>query len=262
MPSSPARFTAQEMPICRAVSKRGTTVALMTFEPPPYPPPPPPGQGPYGQPGYPGGMYPQQPGPYGPPGYPQPAPARGTNGFAVASLVLGLLGGVLLSVIFGIIALSQIKKRGQSGRGMAIAGLVLSGAWTLGFVALIVIAVVTDDGSVRATHLQVGDCIETMPADNARVVRMPKVSCTTPHEGEVYDQIRVVEANFPGQQALENEYQSRCRLSLMSYAPNAASGSDVGIYLLYPTQATWDNGDRDVVCIATTTDKRTVSLKG
>ncbi len=252
--------------MCRAAGKHGTTVALMTFEPPQYPPPPP-GQGPYGQPGYPnqpgypGGMYPQQPGPYGP-GYPPPAPARGTNGFAVASLVLGLLGGVLLSVIFGIIALSQIKKRGQSGRGMAIAGLALSGAWTLGFVALIVIAVVTDDGSVRATRLQVGDCIETMPADNARVVRMPKVSCTTPHEGEVYDQIRVVESTFPGQPALESEYQARCRLSLMSYAPNAASGSDVGIYLLYPTQATWDNGDRDVVCIATTTDKRTGSVKG
>jgi hypothetical protein len=246
------------MPISRAPGKHGITVAFMTFQQPPYPPPEP---GPYGQAGYPGGMYPQQPGPYGP-AYPPAPPPRGTNGFAVAALVLGLLGGVLLSVIFGIVALSQIKKRGQGGRGMAIAGLVLSGAWTLVIAAVIVIAVATNDGSVRATHLQVGDCIETMPADNARVVRMPRVSCTTPHEGEVYDQIRVAEANFPGQQALESEYQTRCRSSLTSYAPNAAYGSDVGIYLLYPTQATWDNGDRDVVCIATTTDKRTGSLKG
>ncbi len=145
---------------------------------------------------------------------------------------------------------------------MAIAGLVLSAIWTLLFVALIVIAVATDDGKVRATQLQVGDCIETIPADNARVLNLPRVSCATPHEGEVYEQIRVIEDKFPGQSALERDYQSRCRLALMSYASAASLNPDLGIYLLYPTQATWDHGDRDVVCIATTTDKRTGSIKG
>jgi hypothetical protein len=59
-----------------------------------------------------------------------PMPAR-TSGMAVASLVLGLLFvcgiGSLLAVIFGHSALSEIDKgRGQiTGRGMAIAGLVL-----------------------------------------------------------------------------------------------------------------------------------------
>jgi Domain of unknown function (DUF4190)/Septum formation len=247
------------MRISRAAGKHGTTVAFMTYQPPPYPPPP--GEGPYGQPGYPGGAYPQQPAPYGQ-AYPTPPPPAGTNGFAIAALIFGLIGGVLLSVIFGFVALSQIKKRGQGGRGMAIAGLVLSALWTIGIIGVIVLAVVFDNGSVSATRLQVGDCIATMPADNARVTTMPKVSCTTPHEGEVYDQIRVTEASFPGQPTLESEYQSRCRSSLMSYAPSAADSSDVGIYLLYPSQSTWDQGDRDVVCIATTTDKRTVSIKG
>ena len=62
-----------------------------------------------------------------------------TSGFAIASLVLGILGISLLSIIFGFIALSQIKKRGQKGRGMAIAGIVLGFVWTALLILLIVI---------------------------------------------------------------------------------------------------------------------------
>jgi len=103
-------------------------------QPPPYPYPPYP-QSPYpsAPPGYPAqpGQPPWQ-GPYPPP-YPQPNPGyaapSSTNGFAIASLVLGILWiwwlGSILAVIFGHIALVQTHERGQGGRGMAIAGLVL-----------------------------------------------------------------------------------------------------------------------------------------
>lgn len=43
----------------------------------------------------------------------------------------GLIGGVLLSVIFGCIALVKIRKAGQRGKGLAVAGLVLSAVWVL-----------------------------------------------------------------------------------------------------------------------------------
>jgi Domain of unknown function (DUF4190) len=61
------------------------------------------------------------------PGY--PVARRATNGLAIASLVLGILWiywlGSILALVFGYIALSQIKERNESGRGMAIAGTVL-----------------------------------------------------------------------------------------------------------------------------------------
>ena len=50
--------------------------------------------------------------------------ATGTNGMAIAALITGLTMAPL-GIIFGHIALSQIKRTGQDGRGMAIAGLVL-----------------------------------------------------------------------------------------------------------------------------------------
>jgi hypothetical protein len=58
-------------------------------------------------------------------------PARKTNGMAIASLVTGIAGfftGItsILAIIFGAVALNQIKKDpSQDGKGMAIAGIIL-----------------------------------------------------------------------------------------------------------------------------------------
>lgn len=52
-----------------------------------------------------------------------------TNGLAIASLVLGIVWvfyiGSILALIFGLVAHKQIKVTGQSGKGMATAGIVL-----------------------------------------------------------------------------------------------------------------------------------------
>jgi hypothetical protein len=55
--------------------------------------------------------------------------AAGTaNTFAILALVFGFLGG-LIAIPFGFVALSQIRKTGQSGRGLAIAGIILAFVW-------------------------------------------------------------------------------------------------------------------------------------
>jgi hypothetical protein len=53
------------------------------------------------------------------------AQVQRTNGLSIAALVTGIIGASVLAIIFGHIALSQIKTRNEGGRGMAIAGLVL-----------------------------------------------------------------------------------------------------------------------------------------
>ena len=99
---------------------------------PPYPQP--------AQPPYPQPPYPPQANPAQPPGYYAPvapvyaAPyAPPTNGLAITSLISGIVAWVLLpgigslvGVITGHLALSQIKRTGDSGRGLAIAGVILS----------------------------------------------------------------------------------------------------------------------------------------
>lgn len=55
----------------------------------------------------------------------QPKPSSGTNGFAIASLVCSFFM-FPLGIVFGHMALNQIKKNNQGGKGLAIAGLIIS----------------------------------------------------------------------------------------------------------------------------------------
>ena len=77
-------------------------------------------------------------------GQPQYYGAPRTNGYAIASMVLGILWlwcvGSLLALIFGYVSLRQIRERGEAGRGMAIAGIVLG--WIGVVLAIILIIVV------------------------------------------------------------------------------------------------------------------------
>lgn len=65
-----------------------------------------------------------------PPYWPQPAyQVIAVDGFAIAALIFGILGGWLLGIGFGVAALRRIGAGQRRGRGLAIAGLWLSVAW-------------------------------------------------------------------------------------------------------------------------------------
>ena len=84
---------------------------------------------------------PPPPGNYPPGYYPPPLPyppARSTNGMAIAALVSALVFAPA-GIVFGHIALSQIKRTGEDGRGMALAGLILGYVLTLVSIVTVVI---------------------------------------------------------------------------------------------------------------------------
>ena len=89
-------------------------------------------------------------GPQPPPPSGQPAPPSAvapvstkTNGFAIASMVLGIVWvywiGSILALVFGYMAKSQIAESGgtEQGGGMATAGIVLGWVGVGTFVALL-----------------------------------------------------------------------------------------------------------------------------
>jgi hypothetical protein len=76
-----------------------------------------------------------------------PSPAVRTNGAAVAALVFGIIpffGGVP-AIVLGHVARAQIRRTGERGDGVAVAGLVLGYLW-LAFWALILIVGVSHGG--------------------------------------------------------------------------------------------------------------------
>jgi hypothetical protein len=83
--------------------------------------------------------------------YGQPYPPQPTNGLAVAALVLGIVWafwiGSVLAIAFGHVALGQIRQRNQSGKGMAVAGLVLGYVGAGTFALLVVLPLLFGAGA-------------------------------------------------------------------------------------------------------------------
>lgn len=81
---------------------------------------------------------PPPPGPYPYPPYPYPPAPQRTNGLAIASLVCAFLFAPL-GILFGHLSLSQIKRSGEEGRGLAIAGLVIGYVITVGTIIVLIL---------------------------------------------------------------------------------------------------------------------------
>ena len=83
-------------------------------------------------------------------------PPRGTNGLAIASLVVSLVPvcgvNAIVALVLGIIALNQLKSTHQDGRGLAIAGIVIASVQlVLGVAYLILILVVVSHGATTSS---------------------------------------------------------------------------------------------------------------
>lgn len=202
--------------------------------------------------------------------------ANGTNGFAIAALILGIIPVCGLGVVFGIIALVQIGRRRQKGTAMAIAGIVLTGLWIVGAIVTgVVVAVQTSahrdstgaishGGRIFVNDLRVGDCFKGLdlqhitPATNA--VTVDGVPCAQPHQGEVYATFPVSASTYPGVTELDQVAREHCLRLLTPIAPGWISPT-TGIIWFRPNPAGWRAGMHDVTCTAISLDLRTGSMR-
>ncbi|NYV75719.1 DUF4190 domain-containing protein, partial [Streptomyces sp. UH6] len=227
--------------------------------------------------------------PYGPPPGPYggPGPQTSYNGLAITALVFGIVCCVpLLGVVFGVIALFQIKKKGQRGKGMAIAGIVLSALSSL----LLVVSLFTGfwkdfgrefsegfkEGAREANvtaGLEPGDCFDEpgMPDDSSsleqyEVLDIEEVSCDGPHDGEAYARFDLPEGEFPGEDEVIDLADERCSAEVTAYSPDSWKVSQHAYYTyFFPMEENWRLlDDRTVVCVfasLTEPDPLTVPLR-
>ncbi|KUH40080.1 MULTISPECIES: DUF4190 domain-containing protein [Streptomyces] len=222
---------------------------------------------------------PQQPYPPVPPPPGAPLPSANTNGLAITSLIAGVVCLVPpLGLVLGAVALRQIKRRGERGKGLAIAGMVLSLISSLliavGFAtgafgdALDGVRKVKDEvaSSHSAFSLRTGDCFD-QPGGTAKeqeVERVKSVDCATPHDAEVAGSFQLAGSAYPGVPAIEKLAEERCvsigeKYSLDSWAvpENAVT------FYYHPTAESWRQvKDRTVTCaFAAEKGKLTGSLR-
>jgi hypothetical protein len=196
---------------------------------------------------------------YATPGMPEP----GTSGWAIASFVLGLLAVSVLSIIFGVIALSRIRGSHQRGKGLAIAGLSLSGVWiagTIGFVVYFASTAaqlsstgqITQGGHLSITQLHAGDCFQNGGGNqpNAGATsQITAVTCATPHNAQVIALLPVSGSAYPGASAFEAQAGPGCKAKAKADLDPARLTPSMNLLWYYPEQLTWTEGQHSITCV-------------
>ncbi|MFD0335553.1 DUF4190 domain-containing protein [Streptomyces erythrogriseus] len=163
-----------------------------------------------------------------------------------------------VGLVLGVIALLQISRRGERGKGMAVAGVTLS---SLGL-ALWTVALVTGgvaafwegfrDGarSDSVLSLRKGDCFTSPGGLEGWTVKALKVPCTDEHDGEVFALVAVPGSDFPGDDSLVELGEDRCYERRSAYVMDGWSlPEEIGVYYFAPSEQSWRFGDRSVACV-------------
>lgn len=231
------------------------------------------GPGPYAAPGpyAPGGPGPYGPVPYGSAPYGPYGPGQGphgpqrpiTNGLAIASLVSGIVCCLPpLGLVFGLIALPQIKKKNQTGKGLAVAGIVLSALSSL----LLIWGLVSggfseawrsfekgmDEAATSQStfSLRTGQCYDVIGEVEALGSDVDVVDCAGEHEAEVTGSFTLTGfTGWPGDDRIDKIAVERCEEISYAYAMDYwAIPDEVWTYYYIPTSHSWRAGDRTVTC--------------
>jgi hypothetical protein len=183
-----------------------------------------------------------------------------TSGWALASFILGIFAVVPLSVIFGFVGLQRIRRLGQRGRGLAIAGLILSVVWVGVFVAATLASnnsatrqassgKITHRGDLGVFALATGDCFDN-PANTQDIETVTAIPCTQPHDSQVFAKFDLSGGNsaYPSAAALNKLADTGCNSRTGSIdKPKTTPGMTIRV--LFPEQDAWADGQRTVSCL-------------
>lgn len=111
--------------------------------------------------------------------------------------------------------------------------------------------------AVAATELVVGDCLSGVAvgvAERTEIESAQVVGCELPHELEVFASFELEPAEFetqppgayPGEQPVVRAADAGCATRLRALVDDTL----FGLIAVWPTQASWASGDREVSCAA------------
>ena len=110
--------------------------------------------------------------------------------------------------------------------------------------------VITGAGEVGVNALQLGDCFNDTPADEAAdITTVDAVPCVDPHDNEVYYLGALPEADYPGEDLVEELVSDQCLTVFDAFAGVAYAESQLEIGYIFPSKGSWTQGDRGYICV-------------
>ena len=101
------------------------------------------------------------------------------------------------------------------------------------------------------TDIAAGDCYDL--AGPGRVVI---VDCADPHSFEVFASLLLDAPQYPAD-TLAATATGRCRAAFSAFIGLEYDSSELALHYVAPSETTWDQGDREVLCIVTDPAGRT-----
>jgi hypothetical protein len=166
---------------------------------------------------------------------------------------------------------SKFWVRALSVTAIAAAGLVLSGCSLLGQVTGGGGPVTGNDDPSEGTEDDVfslvpGDCFNE-ETDAETISTVDIVDCEVPHKWEAFESIKMTQAEYPGDEATQQEADSSCNDPFTAYVGLDYDASIYDYSFYYPTEETWNDPvlqDREILCLAFADDESLItgSVKG
>ncbi|MCA0294990.1 MAG: septum formation family protein [Actinobacteria bacterium] len=187
------------------------------------------------------------------------------DGYAVATLITGLLGGVILPVVFGAISLSRIKQGLRRGRVLVVAGWVLTALWLVAifgyvawtgsrFPARTPDGTVTRAGKVPPMRLRLGDCLELPESTRGVVKQVDVLPCDSPHNGQVFAIVTLPAGGYPGDDEAIRLGIDACAEEIDGFfGTSAAIAPSLQSFSFTAPKTDWENGDHSVRCLVVDT---------
>lgn len=111
--------------------------------------------------------------------------------------------------------------------------------------------VIVSEGSIDVFDMHVGDCFDDSDDSSDGFYEFSSVAgvpCTDPHDNEVYAVFDVSIASFPGEEDMYEQAFDSCLKRFDRFVGKDYMSSSLDIMPLYPTSASWKQGDREVIC--------------
>lgn len=113
---------------------------------------------------------------------------------------------------------------------------------------IIVLALVASACSGNVFDLEVGQCFDDPPSFD-EVANVDIVECSEPHDNEIYLAFDLADGSYPGEVSVEETAVQSCLAGFEPFVGQAYETSTLDIGYLFPTSETWQQGDREIVCL-------------
>jgi len=195
------------------------------------------------------------------PGQDGSAHQRSTNGLAIATLIVGIAGFLVITIpvniILGLVALVRTRRRGDKGTGLAVTGLILSILWAVAIGVGVAALTKSSDpkrdasGQISGTQkagpdkLRVGDCVA--PSQTGEITSVQAQPCSRPGSNKVFAVFDLPGGSWPGEAASSAAAERGCTKRYQSSRAQAKQESEL-VYFA-PTKERWALGFHKVVCL-------------